>query len=97
MEERLAYSERPMSYLLEGEVIDVTEQAISSRASFLLHPSDYYLGIEYASYFVEKGKPFKRRVVTLDRDGNFSKGKTVKVELINREWHKDSKVIKRRS
>lgn len=87
VEERLAYSERPMRYVLEGEVIDVTEQAISSRASFLLHPSDFYLGIEYMAYFVEKGKPFKTGVVTLDREGNFSKGKVVKVELIKREWH----------
>jgi len=87
VEEKLAYSEKPMSYLFEGEVIDVTEQAISNRASFLLHPSDYYLGIEYTSYFVEKGKPFRTTVVTLDREGNFSKGKNVKLELIKREWH----------
>ncbi len=87
VEERLAYSERPMSYLLEGEVIDLTEQAISNRASFILHPSDYYVGIEYTAYFVEKGKPFKTKVVTLDRKGNLSKGKNVKLELIKREWH----------
>lgn len=85
--EKLSYSKSPMSYLFEGEVIDVTEQAISNRTSFLLHPSDYYVGIEYTSYFVEKGKNFKTNVVALDKDGNFVKGRAIKLELIKREWH----------
>lgn len=85
--EKLSYSKSPMSYLFEGEVLDVTEQAISNRTSFLLHPSDYYVGVEYTSYFVEKGKTFKTNVLALDKDGNFVRGRTVKLELIKREWH----------
>ncbi len=87
VEEKLSHSKKPMGYLLEGEVTDITEQAISNRVSFLLHPSDYYVGIEYKSYFVDKGKTLKTTVVALDKDGNFVKGRPIKLELIKREWH----------
>ncbi len=85
--QKLSYSPRPMRYLFEGEIIDITEQAISNRASFLLHPSDFYLGIEYSSYFVEKGRTYKTSIIAVDREGNILKGKKVKIELIKREWH----------
>lgn len=87
VEQELAFAPFPQSGVLEGEVTDVTSQAIANRSSFLLHPAPVYIGIESGAYFTEAGKPFRTSLIAAAIDGTPVAGKAVRVELVRREWH----------
>ena len=44
----------PYRYTLEGDVTDVSRQHIAGRASFVVHPAPWYVGIKRPPYFVEQ-------------------------------------------
>ena len=70
-------------------VMDVNRQAWSSRAGFLLHPADRYIGLRTARYFVEQGDPLSVEVVVTDIDGNAIEGygAVVRAALLDWEYH----------
>ena len=44
----------PYQYTLEGDVEDVSRQHIAGRASFVVHPAPWYIGLQRPSLFVEQ-------------------------------------------
>lgn len=60
----------PYEYTFEAEVEDVTRQRIAGRASALVHPAPWYLGIRQTNTVVEGGKPLRTSVVAVTPDGD---------------------------
>jgi len=74
----------PERVTLEAEVTDVSRQALAGRASVLVHPASYYVGIRRDdSSFLEVGKPTKPAIVALSPLGQPVAGRTVALELVH--------------
>lgn len=77
----------PERVMLEAEVTDVSRQALAGRASVLVHPASYYVGIlDRDSSFVDVGKAFSPNVIALTPAGKQAAGRTVSLELIRLRW-----------
>lgn len=77
---------RPMSVRAQATVMDVNRQAWSSAATFIVHPSQYYVGLKTDRYFVEKGEPLDVHFVVADVEGNVAVGRPVKVRAARVDW-----------
>jgi uncharacterized protein YfaS (alpha-2-macroglobulin family) len=77
---------RPMSVVAEASVMDVNRQAWNSSTVILVHPSDLYVGLRTAEYFVERGKPFKVDFIVTDLDGNPVSERAVTITAARLEW-----------
>ncbi|MDE0139949.1 MAG: MG2 domain-containing protein [Caldilineaceae bacterium] len=67
-------------------VMDVNRQAWSSRAGFLLHPADLYVGLRTERYFVEQGEPLSVEVVVTDIDGSAIEGHSTFLRAALLDW-----------
>jgi alpha-2-macroglobulin len=76
----------PMSYTLEGDVEDVSRQHIANRASFVVHPAPYYVGIRRPEYFINQKAGLKTEVVTVSPTGTAMPGVQVTVSLTQIQW-----------
>ena len=76
----------PYVYSLEGDVEDVSRQHIANRASLMVHPAPYYVGIRRPSYFIEQRAGLKTEVVTVGIDGQVATGVPVDVTLTQVQW-----------
>jgi uncharacterized protein YfaS (alpha-2-macroglobulin family) len=77
----------PYTYTLEGDVEDVSRQHIANRASLVVHPAPWYIGIRRPPYFVDQKAGLKTEVVTVAPDGQVSPGVQVAVKLTQVQWH----------
>ena len=77
----------PYTYTLEGEVEDLSRQKIAGRASFLVHPAPWYIGLQSPSSFVDQRKGLETAVITVTPDGVITPGVNVEVKLLQRQWH----------
>jgi uncharacterized protein YfaS (alpha-2-macroglobulin family) len=77
----------PYTYSLEGEVEDLSRQKIAGRASFLVHPAPWYIGLLSPSSFVDQRKGFATEVITVTPDGVVTPGVSVELKLFQRQWH----------
>jgi uncharacterized protein YfaS (alpha-2-macroglobulin family) len=72
----------PERITLEAEVTDVSRQALAGRASVLVHPASYYLGIRQdESSFLEVGRAYRPTVVAVTPGGKRLEGRPVDLEL----------------
>jgi alpha-2-macroglobulin len=78
---------RPWEYALEGEVTDVTRQAIAGRASFRVDPAPWYVGLKRPPYFGDVGKGIDTEVVAVDLSGVPAAGVPVHVTLTQVQWN----------
>lgn len=78
---------RPWEYALEGEVTDVTRQAIAGRASFRVDPAPWYVGLKRPPYFGDVGKGIDTEVVAVDLSGAPAAGVPVHVTLTQVQWN----------
>ncbi|HET7220155.1 MAG TPA: MG2 domain-containing protein [Vicinamibacterales bacterium] len=76
----------PYMYTLEGDVEDVSRQHIANRASVLVHPASWYIGVKRPSYFVEQKSGLQTEIVTVAPDGQVAPGVTVDVTLTQIQW-----------
>ena len=76
----------PYSYTLEGDVEDVSRQHIANRASLLVHPAPWYVGVRKLPYFVDK-KTAPTEIITVAPDGTVVPGVAVDVTLTQVQWH----------
>jgi uncharacterized protein YfaS (alpha-2-macroglobulin family) len=76
----------PFDYRLEGEVTDVSRQAIANRASVRVHPAPWYIGLNQPPYFADTAKGFDTQVIAASLDGVATAGVEVKVELVQLQW-----------
>jgi alpha-2-macroglobulin len=77
----------PYMYTLEGDVEDVSRQHIANRASLLVHPASWYIGVKRpSSYFVEQKAGLQTEIVTVSPAGQVAPGVTVQVTLTQIQW-----------
>ena len=77
----------PYLYTLEGNVTDVSRQAIAGHGSFRVDPAPFYLGLKTPPYFVDTRSGLETDVVAVDLQGRSQAGLTVKVQLVQIQWN----------
>ena len=60
----------PYMYSLEGDVEDVSRQHIANRASLLVHPAPWYIGIRRPPYFLEQKTGLTTELIAVGLDGS---------------------------
>ncbi len=83
----LANAGMPYMYTLEGDVEDVSRQHIANRASLLVHPAPWYIGVRRPPYFLDQKSGLNTEVVTVAPDGKVVAGVPVEVTLTQVQWH----------
>lgn len=76
----------PYIYTLEGDVEDVSRQHIANRASAVVHPAPWYVGVRRPDYFLEQKNGLKSEVVVAGLDGAPVAGVPVEVTLTRVQW-----------
>ncbi|HEY7500306.1 MAG TPA: MG2 domain-containing protein, partial [Vicinamibacterales bacterium] len=77
----------PYMYTLEGDVEDVSRQHIANRASILVHPAPWYIGVLRPKYFLEQKDGLKTQIVAAAPDGQPVPGVAVTVKLTQIQWN----------
>jgi hypothetical protein len=77
----------PYQYTLEGEVTDVSRQALAGRASFRVDPAPWYLGVKRPGYFSDAARGLDVEVVAVGLDGEPVPGVPVELTLTQVQWH----------
>ena len=85
---------QPFRYVLETKVEDIDRQEVASRASVIVHPGDFYIGVRlasgvdgYWSRFVQAEQPQTAELILVSPEGeevDYSTG--IEIELIQRSW-----------
>jgi uncharacterized protein YfaS (alpha-2-macroglobulin family) len=77
---------RPFSYTLEGDVEDVSRQHIANRASLLVHPAPWYIGIRQVPRFGAQTDGLKTELIAVGLDGAPVPGVRMDVKLTQVQW-----------
>ena len=78
---------RPYRYTVDGDVEDVSRQHIANRASIVVHPAPWYIGLKRVEYFIEQKRGADTAVVAVTPDGRVTPGVPVKVTLVQIQWN----------
>ncbi|HKY22459.1 MAG TPA: MG2 domain-containing protein [Vicinamibacterales bacterium] len=78
---------RPYRYTLEGDVEDVSRQHIAGRASFIVHPTPWYVGVMLPAYFIDQKQGLESAVVAVSNEGAIVPGVPVEVTLRQIQWN----------
>ncbi len=79
---------RPERVILDVDVQDLSRRTVSVRATALVHPAAFYVGLKAPSdTFVAAGTPYRAEVAAIDPSGAHKAGVKVKVELVERTWN----------
>ncbi len=81
-----AFADRPARYTLEAEVADVSRQRVAGRASVLVHPADFYVGLGKVELFTRVGEEIRLPVIAARPDGARVVA-AVHVSVLLRAWH----------
>lgn len=77
----------PEQVTLEAEVRDLTNQTVARRATVLVHPASFYLGLRRPDRrFLAVGAELPATVVAFDPAGKHVPGVVGAVELVRRTW-----------
>jgi uncharacterized protein YfaS (alpha-2-macroglobulin family) len=74
-------------YTFEGEVEDASRQKIANRASVVVYPAPWFIGIKLPDYFADPAKGTTANVAVVDRDGAPVSGVSVKLTLTHIQWN----------
>ena len=74
-------------YALEGDVEDVSRQHIANRASALVHPAPWYIGLRRPAYFADTATGTAVDVVAADLQGRAVAGVPVSLTLTRVQWN----------
>jgi len=77
---------RPYLYTLEGEVTDVSRQALAGRASFRVDPAPFYVGLRQPPFFAQAGGSLDTELIAAGLDGTLQAGVAVSVQLVQVQW-----------
>lgn len=77
----------PYRYTLEGDVVDVSRQHIAGRASFVVHPAPWYIGIKRRPYFIEQKDGLSTALIAVTPDGTVTPGVPIQVTLTQIQYH----------
>ena len=78
---------RPYRYTVDGDVEDVSRQHIANRASIVVHPAPWYIGLKRVEYFIEQKRGADTAIVAVTPDGRVTSGVPVKVTLTQIQWN----------
>jgi len=82
-----APGERPWSYTLEAEVVDVSRQRVADRAVVTVHPAEAYAGVRTTVRgFAEEGKPVEVELIAAAPDGARRTGLSIDLAVTRRTW-----------
>lgn len=73
------------TYVLEAQVVDESRQAISGRASYVVHPASEYPGVRSDRRLYRAGERARIEAVVIDLEGTRIAGREVAVKLVRRE------------
>lgn len=76
----------PYSYTLEGDVEDVSRQHIANRASIVVHPAPWYIGVKNVPLFVQQRDGVRTALVAVGLDGKPVSGVAIDVKLTQIQW-----------
>jgi uncharacterized protein YfaS (alpha-2-macroglobulin family) len=76
----------PYIYSLEGDVEDASRQHIANRATIVVHPAPFYVGVRRPSYFLEQKAGLATEIVAVGLDGVPVGGVPVDVTLTQIQW-----------
>src|SRR5262249_49917581 len=73
-------------FSVEAEVSSASGQWIANRASKVLHPASFYVGLQKPAFFVDVKNPVATTVVAADLQGATRAGVPVTVSLLREQW-----------
>ncbi len=76
----------PYAYTLEADVEDVSRQHIANRATLVVQPAPWYIGIKRLPYFIEQKTGLSTAIVAVGLDGAVVPGVTIDVTLKQVQW-----------
>jgi uncharacterized protein YfaS (alpha-2-macroglobulin family) len=77
----------PYRYTLEGDVEDVSRQHIANRASLVVHPAPWYIGLRRPDYFTDTATGTSVDLVAVDLQGQVAAGVPVTLALTRVQWN----------
>lgn len=77
----------PYVYTLEGDVEDVSRQHIANRATLLVHPAPWYIGVRQPPYFLQQRDGLKTEIVAVGLDAVAKADVPVTVTLTQIQWN----------
>jgi uncharacterized protein YfaS (alpha-2-macroglobulin family) len=77
----------PLVYTLEGDVEDVSRQHIANRATLLVHPAPWYIGVRQPPYFLQQRDGLKTEIVAVALDAVATPNVPVTVTLTQIQWN----------
>lgn len=77
---------RPYIVTASSAVQDVNRQTWSGATSFLVHPSDLYIGIRSKSTFVQKNENIEIESIVSDLEGNLVSGRKIEIKAVSKAW-----------
>lgn len=78
---------RATSITAQATVQDVNRQAIAGSTSFIVHPSELYVGIRSPRMFVQKGEPLVVETIATDIDGKLIVGREIRMRAVLIDWN----------
>lgn len=77
----------PENVMMEAEIEDLSRQTVASQSTTLVHPAEFYVGLERPKeMFPAAGSPLRAVVSAVDPRGSRRAGVPVQVELVERTW-----------
>jgi alpha-2-macroglobulin len=76
----------PVTVRAQASVTDVNRQQFSSTTDLLVHPADFYVGLQGTTTFVKKGDPLDIKAIVTDIDGKVAAGRAVRIVANRIEW-----------
>ncbi len=74
-------------YTFEGDVEDVSRQHVAGRASIVVHPAPWYIGLRRPDYFASTATGTSVDVVAADLQGNAVSGLPITLTLTRIQWN----------
>jgi uncharacterized protein YfaS (alpha-2-macroglobulin family) len=78
---------RPYQYTFEGDVEDLSRQHIAGRATLVVHPAPWYIGVLAPSFFLDQRAGVQTSVVAVTNDGALVPGVGVQLKLRQIQWN----------
>src|SRR5690554_2598401 len=71
---------------IEANITDTSRQEISGRATIMVHPGEYYVGVHQPEYLVKSDATIHPQAVATDHQGRAVAGKKITLRVLRREW-----------
>jgi alpha-2-macroglobulin len=80
------FPDLPVTVRAQANVEDVNRQQWGSNTNLLVHPADFYVGLQGTATFVKQGDPLDINAIVTDIDGKAVAGRAVTVTANRVEW-----------